>query len=219
MWRDSPKKREMRLAVAKDVLKRLRRKKLNVFSGNGYIVPKNTSYFEIDNLKSSCQHDNSQEHLDKIESSCEVCALGACMLSHIRLFNKVVIEDTFGGENAKFALGSYFSRQQLGIIENVFERISNWSTREENSKRLAKIMRNIIKNNGKYVYEESIMSRLHTDCEKSPTGKHEPDWLSVAIPQEATSGDPFLQGVIDVNCKHCGLSGSGRVEPDDLNWE
>jgi hypothetical protein len=58
----------------------------------------------------------------------------------------------------------------------------------------------------------------HTDCSKSPIGKHEPDWATLIIPDEAST-DEFLLGVVDVNCKHCGMSGSARVDPDTISWE
>lgn len=53
---------------------------------------------------------------------------------------------------------------------------------------------------------------LRPDCPNSQDGKHHADPLSGSFPQEADS-DEFLHFVVDFNCKHCGLSGSVRVDP------
>lgn len=37
-------------------------------------------------------------------------------------------------------------------------------------------------------------------CEKSPSGKHEPDWNTVSVSKD-------WETHIDINCKHCGFSG------------
>ena len=58
----------------------------------------------------------------------------------------------------------------------------------------------------------------HTFCRRSPTYKHEPNWQTMSIPEEAAD-DEFLHGVVDVNCKHCGLSGAVRVNEQEINWE
>lgn len=61
------------------------------------------------------------------------------------------------------------------------------------------------------------MKTHQENCPKSPTG-HEPNWDSLTVPPEAIT-DEFLYGVVDVNCKFCGRSGSVRVNKDEINWE
>lgn len=46
-------------------------------------------------------------------------------------------------------------------------------------------------------------------CQVALDGKHEPAYASVSYAE----GD-----VCDINCKHCGLSGSFQINPRDINW-
>jgi|TARA_Y100000310_G_scaffold262645_1_gene272381 hypothetical protein len=49
----------------------------------------------------------------------------------------------------------------------------------------------------------------------SPAGQHEPDWHSVSTHYD---GDTLY---IDVNCKHCGLSGcvgTDKTLAEDITW-
>jgi hypothetical protein len=48
--------------------------------------------------------------------------------------------------------------------------------------------------------------------------QHEADPLSLSFPEEAR-GDEFLHFVVDVTCKKCGLSGSVRIDPKEIQWE
>ena len=51
-------------------------------------------------------------------------------------------------------------------------------------------------------------SDLH--CPKSPTKQHEPDGFSAVQA-------PFSL-VLDLNCKHCGRSGSVTIDPKEILW-
>ena len=56
---------------------------------------------------------------------------------------------------------------------------------------------------------------MNEPCKKSPTGYHEPDWKSISV---EVDGDTY----VDVNCKHCGMSGCVGNEKTllaDINWE
>lgn len=44
------------------------------------------------------------------------------------------------------------------------------------------------------------------------TCAHEPDWTTI----QPADGAP---GIVDVNCRLCGISGSTRVAKDDIDWE
>lgn len=51
-------------------------------------------------------------------------------------------------------------------------------------------------------------------CDSSPTKKHIPDLHSVAVAEIATQED----WIFDVNCMHCGRSGSFRVDSPEVDW-
>ena len=53
-------------------------------------------------------------------------------------------------------------------------------------------------------------------CQKSKDGKHEPDPASIA-PAECNAETG--QMLVDIWCKHCGISGSVGIEPGDIAWE
>jgi|SRR5665213_953440 len=55
-------------------------------------------------------------------------------------------------------------------------------------------------------YEEDCF--VEPKCQE---GKHEPDFTSI-------SHDVNMSNVIDINCKHCGLSGSVSINSKDILW-
>jgi hypothetical protein len=151
-------KAQKRVAIAKDVLKQL--KALNVVKGTylrnyGLQLPRN---------------DQAKQHINQISRGCEVCALGACFLSHIRLFNEVDVGTLAGrcGEtvNCVFAgsdlidaeLHKYFTYDQLLLIEAAFEGWTGegyeardfYDKHPDPKERLQAIMQNIVKNNGEF---------------------------------------------------------------------
>lgn len=79
------RQREKSVAIAKDVLSNIRL--LNIKQGS-YIVISNTMTAEDNGVQ-------MQKLLPRIlnnKKPCRVCALGACMLSHVKLFNKFKLE-------------------------------------------------------------------------------------------------------------------------------
>ncbi len=48
--------------------------------------------------------------------------------------------------------------------------------------------------------EYGTYTEIDVECEKSPSGLHEPDWDSLNVNRDDNI-------YIDVNCKHCGISG------------
>jgi hypothetical protein len=54
-------------------------------------------------------------------------------------------------------------------------------------------------------------------CAESPTGRHVPDPKSIR-PADGTGRNRGTDWLIDVNCLHCGGSGSTWVDPNDLQW-
>ena len=57
--------------------------------------------------------------------------------------------------------------------------------------------------------------KCYEHCRETEDGKHEPDPGSATVPQQSGETD-FL---VDYNCKHCGISGSVRVDPATIQWE
>jgi hypothetical protein len=114
---------QMRVNVAKDVLSRINT--IQVKSGE-YIFSPQLSYLPLETI-----NDNAQKYVDKIQSDCQVCALGACVLSYVRLYNKVTIkemgyDDYFERLNPKNKtirniLKNIFSDVQILLIESAFE--------------------------------------------------------------------------------------------------
>src|SRR4051812_10887130 len=72
------------IAIAQDVLLRLRRH-LKVVTG-AYC----DGYLPVSEVKVDA---DLRENLPVIEKNCEVCALGACLLSKARLYNNVPTDD------------------------------------------------------------------------------------------------------------------------------
>ena len=111
------RKRAMAIAIAKDVLHRLKLEKLTLKFGN-YLLP-NGSFPSTGSL---------QEEIDKAEANCQVCALGGMFLSHVRLHNKVQCENMCNMyiDSSPFALivdklSKVFTRTEIALIEGVFE--------------------------------------------------------------------------------------------------
>jgi hypothetical protein len=142
-----------RVAIAQDVLQHLHQ--FNTDSKN------HREYVRLQQLDNLPLHGNAQKHIDQISQGCEVCALGACFLSYIRLFNEVDINEICFGVRAgqvRAALTRHFPADELRLIEDSFE---GWSKPDNPSRqfylkhpdsreRLEAIMRNIIDNNGDF---------------------------------------------------------------------
>src|ERR1043165_3171280 len=80
---------EKAVAVAKDVIKRL--KYLNIETRHYMCgqIPSKLKISEKDDLK---------KHVAKVEKYCKVCALGACIISKARLFDEVPMISLVGGD-------------------------------------------------------------------------------------------------------------------------
>jgi hypothetical protein len=128
------------LAIAKDVLAQLKSKKIKFKIDTGYV------HGTVELARSPVSMDKPlQEQIDAIQPECEVCALGGCFLSYIRLYNHVPTEDLLdeqwsGWDHEKhqskptthlsvFAdedllldkLENIFSKLQMALIELCFE--------------------------------------------------------------------------------------------------
>lgn len=126
-WNEMTPK-ERRIALAKDVIQRIRMKELNVCMGNGYVVP-----FDHLNIK-DLDGPITKTECKTLQKHCEVCARGGLMLSRIDKFNSIEWKDVIGTdifqdseylsieqEDTTKALKGAFSENQLNLIEAAFE--------------------------------------------------------------------------------------------------
>lgn len=107
------------ILVAKDVIAQLKINKYDAIPSR-YV----RFYYENGDVTDYSECD-IKENFHKI-SHCEVCALGATLISATRLGNKLLFVDTYGlvhDENTKVSdlLKSIFSPKQLLLIETAFE--------------------------------------------------------------------------------------------------
>jgi hypothetical protein len=110
-------KRECRIEIAKDAIKHLNLKNFKIAQGAYCLIKNLYSGLEV------LEEVELQSILPKIK--CNVCALGASMISLVRLYdNFKVRKDTIliSRLNIINALKKYFSFYQLCLIESAFER-------------------------------------------------------------------------------------------------
>lgn len=65
-----------------------------------------------------------------------------------------------------------------------------------------------------------LLEALTAGSEPCTTGGcfHEADPSSISSPPEAGT-DVSLEWIVDVNCKHCGRSGSVRIDVEEIQWD
>src|SRR5690348_9348597 len=100
-------KEKARVLIAKDVLARLRYR--NVQTGY-YLYDKNNVKHDIVMKASLDENDiDAQKYIVKLEKNCPACALGNMMLSHVRLFDQVTLDQLTGDrEDITDVLEDYF---------------------------------------------------------------------------------------------------------------
>lgn len=157
-------KAQARMAIAQDVIAHLDSRKYKGSAGT-YVGTK---------------RDGSLQELADSNAKCEVCALGAGVVSAARLFNRcnsVYVENNvwfnereymLGGWDTKRILRKYFTETQLNRMETAFERrlmgdyyfayypeadsYIQWGKRyKNNTARLRAIWQNVLDNNGDFV--------------------------------------------------------------------
>jgi len=129
-------KRKMRIAVEKDVIKRIKLKKLKGKSGQ---------YIEHKKLKSHMDFCNTPT---QAETKCNVCAIGAAFLSFVRLYNNATEKlDSYYGTEMYDLLMTCFTEDQLRNIDNYFE---DNRTIESDTDRILAIMQNAVDHKGDF---------------------------------------------------------------------
>lgn len=88
--------RDKRIAIAADVIANVMTGRYTTLTGNGYLVPTGVGdkTFSMENI--DC---DLQPHVDALAANCEVCLLGACLLSKARLFDGVPAGAFFDSRN------------------------------------------------------------------------------------------------------------------------
>lgn len=163
-------KAEKRVLIAKDVLKNLKAKKLEVATGTYCTFFKGNSQVEF---KVGCLQKQLQ---NKTNIKCECCALGSAFYSYIMKFNNFNVTedgDEYFNETDMNVLERIFTPLQLSMIESAFEgcamveRINHDFDQAYNhiailrsiefgdkyyndAPRLQSIMQNIVDNNGTF---------------------------------------------------------------------
>jgi hypothetical protein len=127
--------RAKRVAVMEDILVRLAARKLHLKRGS-YMARSDRKFATSKRAEREiAPEDQLQECVDDIEKACDVCLMGAVLLSYIRLYNKVTAEavtgddlDSYelwelstGYDEIRQVLRDVFTPADLGVIEAVFE--------------------------------------------------------------------------------------------------
>jgi hypothetical protein len=152
-------KSQMRVAIAKDVLKQIKAGKFRITVGRFAVLPGGSETY-------------GKKELRKMPV-CNVCAIGAAIVSGIRLFNEIEITDScINNKESWEMIQKFFSPTQAIKIENAFEQgsgcysRSNWDwtgpdvntdkavdfgeSFQNKTARAYAIFANIVKNNGEF---------------------------------------------------------------------
>lgn len=108
---------EQRKEIAKDVVAAIAAQKYKAKKGNYLRVVKNDLYVDGITVKAP------QEYLCQDEVTCEVCAMGAMLMSRIRLGNNVESLDLYGvgGYTITDLMKDFFTEYELRLMETAFE--------------------------------------------------------------------------------------------------
>jgi hypothetical protein len=175
------RKAKARVAIAFDVLQSV--DSLKVTNDGWYLADPTGKYYKDQNGEECIDlrdfkgdvKEEATKHLSKLQK-CEVCALGACVISQVKLFNKLPMSKLLSGDRPNTreinpnrdmvskSLSRFFSQEQLNLIETAFEAgghhlivanpdpnaVEFGRNYDSPKKRLKAIMGNIIVNDGEF---------------------------------------------------------------------
>jgi hypothetical protein len=172
-----PTKAEMRVVIAKDVIKQVKAKRIKpkrgVYIGSSAFQKQFDDAYAALYVKGVTGTAATKIKARKVQvpKKCDACALGSCMISALDKYNKLNVGNLVN-DLANFNAGwdreeiikylcRWFARHQLNLIEDAFE-YKEWHDTSSpprtfgekyptSSKRLVAIMQNIIKNKGTFV--------------------------------------------------------------------
>ncbi len=120
---------QMRVAIAQDAIATLTAGRFNIRSGGGYLYGEVISPVAVD------PQSDVQQHFEVLAVTCQVCALGVCLLIKAKLFDAVTMYDagfrTYAYDTSTRMCASrdsvvanlrdVFADDQLDLIEAAFE--------------------------------------------------------------------------------------------------
>ena len=121
--------RDKRIAVCKDIQKQIKLRALNlVDGGNGYIVTGDEYCSVTQDFTPEDFHKDLQDYVDVLVPLCEVCMLGAAVLSMARVHDNIPMGNHFDEKEARNyyhkmvgSLKSVFDEGMLNAMESAFE--------------------------------------------------------------------------------------------------
>lgn len=145
---------QMRVAIAKDVILQIKSEKYKPHSGV-YIDR------EVINPDGDLDQTNVKKFLsDENATPCKVCAIGSALLSGLNLFNNIIVKNS---DPAWKKIETWFESRNAFLMEEFFERrlrtIYPHPIKDEpdSTKRLVRIMKNIIKNKGTFCPSKEVV--------------------------------------------------------------
>jgi len=115
-----------RLAIIDDVIAQVKAEKTKVIH-NHYVCQQNIRVFDglFDN--------SAQQEMDKIQENCKFCLLGSMLISHVRLHNKLSVDNVLWSGRIEIAdaLKEYFWYTELKRLERRFEYFSDYPEYEK----------------------------------------------------------------------------------------
>lgn len=166
-------KREMRVAIAKDVLKQLKIKAYSL--GGGYFFSED-QFFRYSGGFLEADGPALQQAVKEMKH-CSVCAIGAAVISGIRLYDGVTGESLDPGKGQHSVAGQrFFTENELAVMERLYEgwRGYEWPDEEKEDEhdnpahlrckvqllgrdsRLKIVYQSIIDNNGRVVKKDIL---------------------------------------------------------------
>lgn len=154
---------QKRVAIAKDVLEQIATRRIHILQ---------SCFFKDTSRGGSMPIVCDQKTLTQPHIPCGVCAIGAGIVSGIRLFNKFSIRQDEETEELLVTASAFFGKHQSYLIENAFEvghgAFSKWDLTERESEGIKKaiafgkkfrypksravaIFKNIIRNKGTFI--------------------------------------------------------------------
>ena len=162
-------RRKMRVRIAKDVLKALKFKRYYTPARASYLSPTTDEAVEFFQDNGSA---DAKDNLRHLMPHCKVCALGAMLISLVRLEDNITLSELRRIDYFQALESAGFSRDQSRLIERTYE---GWGSLPEdvdlhfaikrfyhtyagNTERLRAIMQIIVRNNGDFVMPQRFFN-------------------------------------------------------------
>ena len=156
--------KKKRLAIAKDVILAVNQEKFIPKEGYGYYTLEGEKANEDGEISYDAGDDVEVQGLLNDGMKCNCCAMGAVLMSKIRLGNDCTLGKLEHSSDSFIIreLEGIFSRHELRTMEHVFEGEGDFSEMEFYKRynnaydRLIAIMENVIENDGEFIVPEVV---------------------------------------------------------------